>query len=191
MSCRFRDGYVMVGFSLGYLVVISTHLDEIGREQFCARFHKDSLRDIAYCASKHKVATAGENQIKIVDMRDWQEIYSEEISDAKGHASGPLDKLVWTPDGAYVSVSSRNGCLYVYAVDSNAASSDAATRAAKARELEESQAIINKVLYKPFTWLSLLGCASVLTATTVVTLSNALGVPLTDMWKLAAYTWSV
>ncbi len=51
----FRDGYIMVGFSLGYLVVISTHMAEIGREQFCARFHKDSLRDIAYCPLRNKV----------------------------------------------------------------------------------------------------------------------------------------
>ena len=49
----FRDGYVMVGFSLGYLVVISTHLEEIGREQFCAKFHKDNLTDIA-CKKKIK-----------------------------------------------------------------------------------------------------------------------------------------
>jgi hypothetical protein len=30
----------MAGFSLGYVVVISTRPHEIGREQFCARFHR-------------------------------------------------------------------------------------------------------------------------------------------------------
>jgi hypothetical protein len=35
---RFHDGYIMVAFSLGYLVVISTHMQEIGREQFCAKY---------------------------------------------------------------------------------------------------------------------------------------------------------
>lgn len=68
---------------------------EIGREQFCARFHYDALRDIAYCPSRHKVAlpfeggwpfltttiaavaplqvaTCGDTCIKVVDMKDWK-----------------------------------------------------------------------------------------------------------------------
>lgn len=49
----------MVGFDNGFLVIISTHIAEIGREQFCARFHDDCpLRDIAYCPVRHKVRPA-------------------------------------------------------------------------------------------------------------------------------------
>lgn len=108
----FRDGYIMVGFSLGYLVVISTHMSEIGREQFCARFHKDNLRDIAYCPLKGAVATCGDNCIKLVGMKDWKDYETEDID----KSNGPLEKLVWTDDGNCVSVSTRNGSLLVYAV---------------------------------------------------------------------------
>lgn len=181
----------MVGFSLGYLVVISTHLDEIGREQFCARFHKDSLRDIAYCSLRHQVATAGENQIKLVDMKDWSEFVNEEIHDTKGHPVGPLDKLVWSQDGKYLSVSSRNGGLYVYHVDTNTSSNDPSMREGNGRDLEESQAIVKKILYKPFTPLTLLGCATIIATTTMIGLAHAVGISVADMWKLAAYTQSV
>ena len=37
----------MIAFSDGYLVVVSTHLDEIGEEIFSGRFHNDTLIDIA------------------------------------------------------------------------------------------------------------------------------------------------
>ena len=250
---RFRDGYVMVGFSLGYLVVISTHLDEIGRERFCARFHRDALRDIAYCPRKHKVATAGENQIKIVDMKDWKEVWNEDIetntppaaasaaaaaSTAAGAASaasssknnssnassssssssgsggghgsasvGPLDKLVWTPDGEFISVSTRHGCLYIYAVDrpggigstnghgsagANGAAGDAASRAAaRRREHEHGDSIFERAIFKPFTATSLLTCTALLAVTGILALSNAAGLSLMDMWRLTAYTWSV
>lgn len=49
-------------------------------------------------------------------MKDWKEHMSEEVD----KSSGPLDKLVWTADGHLVSVSSRNGSLYVYAVEPSA-----------------------------------------------------------------------
>ena len=238
-ACRFREGYIMVGFSLGYLVVISTHMDEIGREQFCARFHgagtsgtahaassgsassgssrdvssssSGGLCDIAYSGLRHKVATAGESCLKIVDMKDWREMHVEEIDTVnspaaslsatlgaagKGHhhhhhhlSPGPLDKLVWTPDGQYISVSTRNGCLFIYALDRPGG--EAALRAQRRREHEESRAMVDRVLYKPFTAASMAACASVLAATSILALSNAVGLSLTDMWRMAQHTWSV
>ena len=45
---------------------------EVGREQFCARFHRGHMRDIAYNARRQKIATAAENSIKIIDTREWK-----------------------------------------------------------------------------------------------------------------------
>lgn len=55
------DGYIMIGFSNGYLIVISTHAKEIGSEIFQLRAHKDYLADIAVSRSLNKAATCGDN----------------------------------------------------------------------------------------------------------------------------------
>lgn len=68
----FGDGYIMAGFSSGYIVVISTHMHEIGKEQFCAKFHAGELRDIAYCPVTQKIASCGDSSVKLIDMTDWK-----------------------------------------------------------------------------------------------------------------------
>lgn len=115
-------------------------LTEIGREQFCAKFHKDSLRDMAYCALRDRVVTCGETCIKIVDMKDWkvracssklllprayahmsscgsfgtcQELDSEVLADKD---SGRLDRIAWTADGNLISVSTKLGFLHIFSV---------------------------------------------------------------------------
>jgi WD repeat-containing protein 19 len=112
----FRNGCFMVAFSLGYLVVISTNIEEIGREQFCARFHKETLRDMAYSAVRHEAATCSEHCIKLVNIADWKErcVYDVEKS------AGPLEKLEWSPDGRCLCASSKTGTLLVFEVRDSA-----------------------------------------------------------------------
>ena len=221
LAVRFRDGYVMVGFSLGFLVVISTHLDEIGREQFCARFHRDCLRDLAYTSSQgmHRVATAGDNLVKVVDLRDWKEVLSVEIEASSAtaagartaagvgasggsgsgsggghHGAGPLDKLCWTPDGNYLSVSTRSGCLYVYAVDSSAGAAGgtgAAGVGASAGQAPEDQALVQRLLHQRMSGLGMAACASTVLLSGALGLASAAGLSLVDAARLLSPAWSV
>eukprot|EP00823_Brevimastigomonas_motovehiculus_P006125 TRINITY_DN4893_c0_g1_i1.p1 TRINITY_DN4893_c0_g1~~TRINITY_DN4893_c0_g1_i1.p1 ORF type:complete len:415 (+),score=66.41 TRINITY_DN4893_c0_g1_i1:119-1363(+) len=110
----FRDGFIIVGFSLGYVVVISTDPSEIGREQFCQRFHKDSLHNLAYSPRRHRLVTCSPFWLKVIDMNDWKELYSEEIDST---VVGPLDKLQWDATGRCFSVSTKEGCLLVFSTD--------------------------------------------------------------------------
>lgn len=59
--CRYGENYIMIGFSLGYFVVISTQVQEIGHEIFQASDHKDYLTSIAISESLNKAASCGDN----------------------------------------------------------------------------------------------------------------------------------
>lgn len=58
----FGDGYILLGFSSGYFIAISTHIKEVGQELFQVRNHKNVLSDIAICNGIGKAASCGDNR---------------------------------------------------------------------------------------------------------------------------------
>uniref|UniRef100_S4RCS6 WD repeat-containing protein 19 n=1 Tax=Petromyzon marinus TaxID=7757 RepID=S4RCS6_PETMA len=107
----YGDGYIMIGFSQGYFVVISTHMREIGQELFQAHNHKDSLTSIAISQSLGKAASCGDNCIKIHDLSELKEMYA--IITLDDEIKG-LDKLAWTDDGQLLAISTLRGSLHVF-----------------------------------------------------------------------------
>ncbi|XP_023685243.1 WD repeat-containing protein 19 isoform X1 [Paramormyrops kingsleyae] len=107
----YGDGYIMIGFSQGYFVVISTHIREIGQELFQAHNHKDSLTSIAISQSLNKAASCGDNCIKIHDLTELKEMYA--IVNLEDETKG-LDQLSWTDDGQLLAISSQRGTLHVF-----------------------------------------------------------------------------
>ena len=109
----FKTGYILVAFSLGYVVVISTFANEIGREQFCAKYHRDILKDQCYSAVRSVLATCGDNNVlKIVDMSTWKEVHSEVVDKEYGQ----LESISWSPDGGILTVTTRTGVLLMYSL---------------------------------------------------------------------------
>lgn len=51
----------MIGFSLGVLLVVSAHIQEMGQEIFQICDHKDNLTSIAISPTLNKAATCGDN----------------------------------------------------------------------------------------------------------------------------------
>mmetsp|Transcript_10324 Transcript_10324/g.39080 ORF Transcript_10324/g.39080 Transcript_10324/m.39080 type:complete len:411 (-) Transcript_10324:147-1379(-) len=115
----FADGYIMAAFSSGFVVVISTRVNEIGREQFCARFLKDSegrLNDLAHCARTERVACIGDNCIKVVNMQDWTELTAQHLQKEE---TGKLDHVAWDEEGDILTVSSEEGTIYSFRIKSS------------------------------------------------------------------------
>ncbi|XP_037247297.1 WD repeat-containing protein 19 isoform X2 [Falco rusticolus] len=107
----YGDGYIMIGFSRGCFVVISTHIREIGQEIFQAHNHKDNLSSIAISQSLNKAASCGDNCIKIHDLSDLREMYA--IINLDDENKG-VDQLAWTDDGQLLAVSTQRGSLHVF-----------------------------------------------------------------------------
>lgn len=57
----FGEGYILLGFSNGYLIAISTNPKDIGQELWQVKNHRESLTGIAQCASLEIVASCGDD----------------------------------------------------------------------------------------------------------------------------------
>ncbi|CAL4106792.1 unnamed protein product, partial [Meganyctiphanes norvegica] len=106
----YGDGYILLGFSSGYFVVISTHMKEIGQELFQAKNHRDALTDIAISVKLGKAASCGDNVIKIHELADLKETFAViTLDDERG-----LEWLDWSDDGQLLAVATPTGNIHVY-----------------------------------------------------------------------------
>jgi WD repeat-containing protein 19 len=102
---------MMLGFSEGYFVVISTHMKEIGQELFSSQFFTSNLSDIAFSPVLQKTAICGDTSIKIVSVTNWKTVTDSFNIDS---SYGTCDKLGWTKDGLILSVSTTNGSIFSF-----------------------------------------------------------------------------
>ncbi|KAK9870346.1 hypothetical protein WA026_006430 [Henosepilachna vigintioctopunctata] len=106
----FGDGYILIGFSSGYFIAISTHIKEVGHELFQVKNHKNTLTDIAVCEKVGKAASCGDNSVKIHDLGNLTETSSVlNLTQESG-----LERISWSEDGQLLAVCTRAGSLNVY-----------------------------------------------------------------------------
>jgi WD repeat-containing protein 19 len=117
------------------MVVISTHMDEIGEEIFSGKFHKERLEDIAFSPVLQRAATCGERNIKVVDMTSWKELKSEQVFLEK--ESGVIKHMQWTKDGQILTVSTTSGIVYNFLARMPTLHSCSGTRMAYLSSLRE------------------------------------------------------
>ncbi|XP_053281437.1 WD repeat-containing protein 19-like [Pleuronectes platessa] len=105
----YGDGNILVGFSNGYTVNISTHIREIGKELYPAHNHKDSLNSVAISSSFNKAASCGDNSIMIHDLSELKD--NTHVVRFDDETKG-LDHLSWTDDGQLLAISTQKGTLH-------------------------------------------------------------------------------
>ncbi|KAI8820676.1 WD repeat-containing protein 19-like protein [Fimicolochytrium jonesii] len=106
----FADGFVLVGFETGYLIVISTSPANLGHEIFATKNHKTALSSVAVSLVLGKAASCGDNTVKVHELADLRDVYAvENIDDVS-----PLDKVQWSEDGQFLSTSTKDGSIYTY-----------------------------------------------------------------------------
>ncbi|XP_071315895.1 WD repeat-containing protein 19-like isoform X2 [Trachinotus anak] len=107
----YGDGYVLIGFSHGYFVAISTYIKKTGKEVYQAHNHKHSLNSVAISTALNKAASCGDNSIKIHELSELTDVSN--IFQLEDETKG-LDQLSWTDDGKLLAVSTQNGTLHVF-----------------------------------------------------------------------------
>ncbi|XP_012499967.1 PREDICTED: WD repeat-containing protein 19 [Propithecus coquereli] len=105
------DGYIAIGFSRGIFVVISTHVPEVGHEVLQGRNHRDNLTGIAVSHTLNKVATCGDNSIKMYDLAELKDVYAIVNLDDENKGLGAMS---WTDDGQLLALSTQRGSLHVF-----------------------------------------------------------------------------
>lgn len=108
----YGDGYIMIGFSSGYCVVVSTHSKEIAQEIHSSSLFKETgLADLTVSEVLYRAAACGDNCVRFLDIKDnWKEIAEDAIVLPDEH--GQMDRVAWSPDGQIFTLACKSGNLY-------------------------------------------------------------------------------
>ncbi|XP_055372379.1 WD repeat-containing protein 19 [Condylostylus longicornis] len=106
----FGDGYILLGFSNGNLVAISTNLKDIGQELWQVKNHRDILTGVAYCPPLDIVASCGDNTIKIHSITNLQE--TEKIITLPDQSG--VQMIDWSSDGQLMAVTTTHGSICTF-----------------------------------------------------------------------------
>ena len=110
----FGDGYIAIGFSKGYISIVSTHMDEVKNEINSKQLFKNDLNDLSVCDEVNRIAIAGENSIKILDKNSFEEIKDEKIDVPKN--AGSISRISWSKNGQILLVSTFGGFFFAFNV---------------------------------------------------------------------------
>eukprot|EP00931_Biecheleriopsis_adriatica_P005604 TRINITY_DN107098_c0_g1_i1.p1 TRINITY_DN107098_c0_g1~~TRINITY_DN107098_c0_g1_i1.p1 ORF type:complete len:1382 (+),score=320.21 TRINITY_DN107098_c0_g1_i1:79-4224(+) len=134
----FGDGYLVVGFSQGFIVIISSQMREISEELSSVKYHRNSLDTLCCSKVSGKIASAGDDGVKIISMKDWSEIRSEKI---QIRPEAKVTQMHWSDDGELLSFCTEAGWVYCYLAKLTALSATCNTRLAYLTSLREMTVI--------------------------------------------------
>eukprot|EP01084_Bolivina_argentea_P036668 67812_1 len=109
----YGDGYILAGFSKGFIVSISTHEKEMGEEIHSLRIDYASIIYISINNINKYAAVSTEKYIKIINLNTFKEIYQ------LINTNGIPNKLNWTNDGQILTINTNNGNLLTYLIKTN------------------------------------------------------------------------
>nr|CCA16506.1 PREDICTED: similar to WD repeat domain 19 putative [Albugo laibachii Nc14] len=106
----FGDGLLIIVFSLGYLIEISTKLDEIGEEVFSGRFFSERIYAASYSPILNRTALSGDSGLKVVDMVTNTEIATDTIKLVEADEN-EANAMSFTSDGQILTVATHGGIV--------------------------------------------------------------------------------
>ena len=108
----YGDGYLLAGFSFGFVVSLSSHEKEMGEELNSIRIDHRTIESICVSDKAQLFAVATINFVKIVDLVTWNEITDLMIEFNLDY--GIPNKLQFTNDGQILTIATKSGSLMSY-----------------------------------------------------------------------------
>lgn len=107
----YEEGSLLVGFSSGYLISVSTGAKDLGEEKHMGRFHPSALFTLAFNPHSKRAATAGDDGVRIIDTRDFRESKKDYIP-SEDFDDGRVTSICWSPDGQILTVGTTAGNVF-------------------------------------------------------------------------------
>ncbi|XP_063635799.1 WD repeat-containing protein 19 [Cydia splendana] len=95
----YGDGYILIGFSAGFVIAISTHIKEVGEELFQVRNHKETLTDVA--VFNGQAASCGDSHLKLISVWNNGEVSGSVLP------PGGAERCAWSSDGRLLATAGR------------------------------------------------------------------------------------
>lgn len=106
-----EENLVIIGFSAGYLLSVSTTGRSLGQEKHAVRLHPSALYTFSYNPVTKKAASAGDDGVRIIDTRDFVESQRDMIPH-EDLEHGKVSNVCWSPDGQILSIGTSAGNVY-------------------------------------------------------------------------------
>ena len=113
----FGDGYLLVGFETGQVVLLSTENDEQQEELSALRLFGENagtMREMRYCPETRRAAVASGRSVKLVDVVDGrlEEVSAETLEFDANNAT--VTCLGWALEGQVLTVGTGDGHCYSF-----------------------------------------------------------------------------
>lgn len=111
----FGEGYMILGFSEGFVVIISTHAEEVGQEIVSWPLFENNLQGLNFSQSMRRAACVGDDHLKLVEHtgKEWRPMANETVKFDR-RKEGQVHRVHWTQDGQILTVSTMLGRIYSY-----------------------------------------------------------------------------
>ncbi len=125
--CWYGDERLVIGFSCGYVVVISSNMKEMREELSSVKYHNNSLDTLCCSVVAGKIASAGDDGIRIIGSKDFKEIKAERI---QVRPESRITQMHWSDDGELLTFCTEAGWVYCYLAKLTALSATCSSRLA-------------------------------------------------------------
>lgn len=105
----FGDGSIVLGFSAGYFISVSTKPRELGQELYHIKNHHGKLTYLSISTPLSKMATCGDNSVKIHELMSLNETTAVITM-----AGEEIERIGWSEDGQLLCVATASGSAAVY-----------------------------------------------------------------------------